>query len=178
MLDSRLVEGIVSGYAALYQDLGLSPRGAGIAGRLTASWLLNSHFQRSAAGLIARSGPVRGGDVIGGRADLDPALARRGIDPASLSTPSGDAYGTNILDSTASDGIELDRFQELRDGSGQVVGVYGVRELGAGFDHGAAAFVAPGGAGSIVPSAPHFAYGLGGISTQQFARDLFAAGYS
>ena len=25
---------------------------------------------------------------------------------------------------------------------------------------------------------PHYAYGLGGISTQQFARDLFAAGYS
>jgi RHS repeat-associated protein len=180
LLDSRLGEGIVGAYASLFQDLGLSPRSAGIAGRLSATWLLNSQFQRGAAGLMARSGPVRAGAPLGDRTTLDGSLAERGIDAGSLSTKSGDAYGTTILDTAADgQGLELDRFSELTSESGDVVGVYGVRDIGAVFDHGASGIIAPGGgAGAIAASGPHFAYGLGGISTQQFARDLFAAGYS
>jgi len=178
ILDSRLGEGIVGAYASLFQDLGLSPRSAAIAGRLSATWLLNSHFQRGAAGLMARAGPVRAGAPLGDRAALDGALARRGIDPGSLSNGSGDAYGTTILDTAADgEGLELENFAELRDASGDVVGVYGVRDIGAVFDHGASGVIVPGG-GALATSGPHFAYGVGGISTQQFARDLFAAGYS
>jgi hypothetical protein len=122
---------------------------------------------------------VRAGAPLGDRAALDGALAQRGIDPGSLSTPSGDAYGTTVLDTAADgDGLELERFHELTDASGNVVGVYGVRDIGSAFDHGAAGVVVSGGPKGIAGAGPHFAYGLGGISTQQFARDLFAAGYS
>jgi RHS repeat-associated protein len=178
ILDSRLGEGVVTAYASLFQDLGMSPRGATIAGRLSAAWLLNSHLQRSAAALMARSGPVQAGAPLGDRATLEGALADRGIATDALSTPTGDAYGTTVLDTAADgEGLELDRFSELRSASGDLVGVYGVRDIGRAFDHGSVAFVTPGG-GTLAASGRHFAYGLGGISTQQFARDLFAAGYS
>jgi len=153
LLDSRLGEGIAGAYASLFQDLGLSPRSAGIAGRLSATWLLNSHFQRGAAGLMARSGPVRAGAPLGDRTALDGSLARHGIDAGSLSTESGDAYGTTVLDTAADDqGLELDRFNELTSESGEVVGVYGVRDIGAVFDHGAAGVITPDGAGAIAAS--------------------------
>ena len=179
ILDSPLGDGVVTAYASLFQDLGMSPRGAAIAGRLSAAWLLNSHLQRSAAALMARAGPVQAGTSLGDRATLEGSLADRGIAEGSLSTPTGDAYGTTVLDTAADgEGLELDRFSELRDAAGDVVGVYGVRDIGRVFDHGSVAMVSPGGTGTLAASGRHFAYGLGGISTQQFARDLFAAGYS
>ena len=76
------------------------------------------------------------------------------------------------------EGLALDRFHELRDGSDRVVGVYGTRDIGRAFNHGAVTLVDPDGIGAVAASGPHYAYGLGGISTQQFARDLFAAGYA
>jgi RHS repeat-associated protein len=179
ILDSRLGEGVVMAYASLFQDLGMSPRGAAFAGRLSAAWLLNSHLQRSAAALMARAGPVQAGAPLGDRAALEGSLAQRGIDPGSLVTPSGDAYGTTVLDTSADgEGLELGLFSELQNASGDVIGVYGVRDIGPAFDHGAVGIVSSSGAGGLAASGRHFAYGLGGISTQQFARDLFAAGYS
>jgi RHS repeat-associated protein len=178
ILDSRLGRGLIEGYAQLFEDLGLSDRGSQAASRLLSSWLLNSSLQHGFGRLLAPAGPALPGDPLGDRAALDGALASRGLDPGALGSPTGDAYGTTVKDTAGTNGghLELDRFRELRDAQGRVVGVYGVRDLGRFFDHGAAA-VFDGQAGAAMSQA-HFAYGLGGISTQQFARDLFAAGYS
>jgi hypothetical protein len=48
--------------------------------------------------------------------------------------------------------------------------------MGPAFDHGAAAIPRQG----VQPlvTHPHYAYLVGGISTQQFARDLYEAGYA
>jgi RHS repeat-associated protein len=179
ILDSRLGQGIIDSYASLLEDAGLSRRAAGIGGNLAAGWLLNSHLQRAAASGLAGNGRVHSGASLGDRSSLEAGLAERGIETNSLRTPSGDAYGTTVLDvSTPGISRELDRFNELVDDSGNVIGVYGVRDLGPMFDHGAAGICGPGGAGGIASSGAHFTYGLGGISTQQFSRDLFAAGYS
>ncbi len=178
ILRSGMGEAVVSGYAGLLDDLGLSPRASEAAARLTAAWFLNSSLQRGFGALLAANGAARGGDPLGDRSSLDAALARRHVDPDELGSPSSDAYGTTVDDVAGRNGAthELDRFGEVIDGSGNVVGVYGVRDLGPFFDHGA--FASIGGNAGPAISNPHYAYALGGISTQQFARDLFASGYS
>jgi RHS repeat-associated protein len=176
ILSTPLGEGIVQSYTLLFQELGLSPRNSAIAGRVFTTFLLNSHLQRSVAGATAPNGAARAGDPIGGRGDLDGWLASRGRTPDDVGAPSGDAYGTTVQ-STAGPGTrtrELDRFYALSDESGASVGVYGVRDVGLFLDHGAVGFFGQ----APAVSRAHFAYGIGGISTQQFARELFGAGYS
>ncbi|HKQ99011.1 MAG TPA: RHS repeat-associated core domain-containing protein, partial [Candidatus Polarisedimenticolia bacterium] len=96
ILDSRLGQGIVDAYASLLQEAGLSPRAAATGGNLAAGWLLNSHLQRAAASALAPHGPLQAGTPLGDRTALDGGLSNLGIDPATLRTPSGDAYGTTI----------------------------------------------------------------------------------
>jgi RHS repeat-associated protein len=178
ILRTGMGEAVVSGYAGLLDDLGLSPRASQATARLTAAWFLNSSLQRGFSALLASKGAARGGDPLGDRAGLDAALEKRRIDPQDLGSPSRDAYGTTVQDAAGRNGAttELERFGEVIDGSGNVIGVYGVRDLGPFFDHGA--FASIGGNAGPAISGPHYAYALGGISTQQFARDLFASGYS
>jgi RHS repeat-associated protein len=176
IMDSQLGHGLVESYAQLLEDLGMSDSGAHATSRLLSSWFLNSSLQQGFGRLLAPAGTVHGGDALGDRASVDGALADRGLDPGALGTPTGDAYGTTLTDVAGRDsGTEMQRFRELRDAGGRVVGVYGVRDLGRFFDHGAVGTL-----GGSAPAAAHahFAYGLGGISTQQVSRDLFAAGYS
>ncbi|HYV84639.1 MAG TPA: toxin TcdB middle/N-terminal domain-containing protein [Patescibacteria group bacterium] len=177
IMDSRLGRGLVEGYAQLFEDLGMSDTGAHATSRLLSAWFLNSSLQQGFGRLMAPAGPALPGDALGDRASVDGEMRARGLDPGALGTPSGDAYGTTVRDVAGPDSPhELDRFRELRDAQGRVIGVYGVRDLGPFFDHGAAGILD----GHLAAAAaqPHFAYGLGGISTQQVSRDLFAAGYS
>ncbi|HEV8198884.1 MAG TPA: toxin TcdB middle/N-terminal domain-containing protein, partial [Candidatus Polarisedimenticolia bacterium] len=178
LMHTPLGQGIVDGYAGVLEDLGLSARASyAIAGAGT-TFLLNSHLQHSYAAAIARNGPLERGASLGDRAHLDQALADRGLDPATFGTRAGDAYGTTVLDRRdAAGGPELERFYELRDEAGGVPGVFGVRDLGGGFDHGAAA-IAQSGATTAIETHRHFLYLVGGISTQQVGRDLFESGYS
>jgi RHS repeat-associated protein len=178
IMDSCLGRGLVESYAQLFEDLGMSDSGAHAASRLLSSWFLNSSLQQGFGRLLAPSGPVHPGDALGDRASVDGEMADRGLDPASLGTPTGDAYGTTLTDAAGVDGgtHEMQQFRELRDVDGRVVGVYGVRDLGRFFDHGAVGTLT--GDSPAATAHPHFAYGLGGISTQQVSRDLFAAGYS
>jgi RHS repeat-associated protein len=175
ILSTPLGEGIVESYTLLFQELGLSPRNAGVAGRAFTTFLLNSHLQRSIAGAAAPRGGLHAGEPIGGRSDLDGWLAAQGSALDRIGAPTGDAYGTTVQDRAGAGGRprELQRFYALRDESGTIVGVYGVRDIGPFLDHGAVGFFGR----TPAVSRPHFAYGLGGLSTQQFARDLFAAGY-
>jgi RHS repeat-associated protein len=177
LMHTPLGQGIVDSYASLLEDLGVSARASqGIASAGTA-YLLNSHLQRSYATALARNGTLSRGDALGDRAHLDQALVDRELDPDSFGTREGDAYGTTVLDRRGVTGRELDRFYELRDETGGVPGVFGVRELHGGFEHGAAAISQPG-ATTAVQTHRHFLYLVGGISTQQVARDLFESGYS
>jgi RHS repeat-associated protein len=177
IMDSRMGRGLVEGYAQLFEDLGMSDSGAHATSRLLSSWFLNSSLQQGFGRLLAPAGPVHGGDELGDRASVDGAMADRGLDPAALGNPTGDAYGTTLADVAGPESgtHEMQRFREIRDAEGRVVGVYGVRDLGRFFDHGAVGTLR-GDAPALAH--PHFAYGLGGISTQQVSRDLFAAGYS
>ncbi|HZM70564.1 MAG TPA: RHS repeat-associated core domain-containing protein, partial [Candidatus Cryosericum sp.] len=178
LLDSALGEGIAGSYALLLQDLGLSERGAQTTARLATSWFLNSSLQRGFARLQAPLGSVGPGESLGNRSSVDAALAERGIDPGSLGNPTSDAYGTTLAARAGADGRppELEEFRTLVDSSGRVIGVYGVRDLGPLFDHGAVGLLGTGAPPAVTQ--PHFAYAIGGVSTQQVARDLFAAGYS
>jgi len=178
LMHTPLGQGIADGYASLLQDLGLSPRASQAIARAGTGLLLNSHLQRSFGTALSERGRLTRGDDLGTRADLDRALHERGLDPASFGTDSGDAYGTTVLASrdAAGNGSELQRFWELRDEAGNVPGVFGVRALGGGFEHGAAAIARTG--ANVLQTNHHYFYLLGGISTQQVARDLFEAGYS
>ena len=181
ILNSRLGEAILQSYALLFQDLGLSSRNSLVASRVVATLLLNSQLQRSFGRSLAVRGEARAGRSIGTGQAFDDYLAAKSTDARSLQVSSGEAYGVPIQGAggTTGGGRRLHDASELLDDSGRAVGVFGVRELGASFQHGAVGFfpaTAPG-ASTIVP-ARHFAYGVGGISTQQFARELFAAGFS
>jgi RHS repeat-associated protein len=176
IMDSRLGRGLVESYAQLFEDLGMSDTGAHAASRLLSAWYLNSSLQQGFGRLMAPAGPALPGDPLGDRASVYHEMSERGLDPGALGTPTGDAYGTTVQDVAGSAPHELDRFRELRDAQGRVIGVYGVRDLGRFFDHGSVGILD----GNLKAAAaqPHFAYALGGISTQQVSRDLFAAGYS
>jgi RHS repeat-associated protein len=177
LMHTPLGQGIVDGYASLLVDLGLSPRASQAVASAGTTFLLNSHLQRSYASALARNGPLVRGEALGDRGRLDQALSDRGLDPAAFGTRSGDAYGTTVLDRRDAAGSpELERFYELRDEAGRVPGVFGVRDLGGGFEHGAAAIAQPG-ATTAIQTSHHFLYLAGGISTQQVARDLFESGY-
>ena len=181
ILDSRLGQGVVMAYQDLFSDLGLSPHGAAFASRLFTAWLYNSSLQRGFAGLLASGGAVSAGDDIGGRDDLDAALDDRGVALSDLGLHTGDGYATQVPDVASPDGASrsLERFGVLNDASGRFVGVYGVRDLGGSFEHGAVDLVgAPGHAVDAPLAHSHFAYGIGGISTQQVAREIYSAGYS
>jgi hypothetical protein len=92
-------------------------------------------------------------------------------------TPSGEAYGIPIHGGGGE--ARFDHHSVLVDSSGEAVGVFGVRELGLSFQHGAIGFFptrVPD--GRAILRRRHLAYGIGGVSTQQFARELFGAGYS
>jgi RHS repeat-associated protein len=177
LLHTPLGQGMVDGAASLLEDLGVSSRASQGIARAGAAFLLNAHLQRSYASALARNGPLVRGDALGDRDSLDPALAARGLDPDTFGTRSGDAYGTTVLDAQGTTGRALDRFYELRDEAGGVPGVFGVRDLGGGFQHGAAAIAQPGPTTAIATQ-HHFLYLMGGISTQQVARDLFESGYA
>lgn len=181
ILHSRLGEAILQSYALLFQDLGLSIRNSLVASRVVTTLLLNSHLQRSFGRTLTSLGEARAGRTIGTGQAFDDYLAANFTDAQSLQVPSGQAYGAPIQGASGARGGagRLDDATELLDGSGRTVGVFGVRELGASFQHGAVGFfpaTAPD-ANTIVP-VRHFAYGLGGISTQQFARELFSTGFS
>jgi RHS repeat-associated protein len=178
LLDSALGEGIAGSYALLLQDLGLSEREAQTAARLTTAWLLNSSLQRGFGRLQAPLGGVAAGESLGDSGTVAAALAQRGIDPARLGNPTSDAYGTTLATRTGANGRppELKEFRTIVDSSGRVAGVYGVRDMGPFFEHGAVGLLGTGAAPAVTQ--PHFAYGIGGVSTQQVARDLFSAGYS
>ena len=176
LMHTPLGQGIADGYASLFEDLGLSPRASQAIARAGTGFLLNSHLQRSFGDALADRGRLTRGGDLGDRNALDQALQARGLDPASFGTGSGDAYGTTVLASRqGGSGTELDRFWELRDEAGGVPGVFGVRALGGGFEHGAAGIARSG--VNALQSNHHYFYLLGGISTQQVARDLFEAGY-
>ncbi|HEU4402401.1 MAG TPA: hypothetical protein VFT43_09875, partial [Candidatus Polarisedimenticolia bacterium] len=115
-------------------------------------------------------------EAIGGRSALDPYLASRGTTPGEIGVDDGDGYGTAVqgVANPQTGAKELDRFYTLVGEGGTPVGVYGVRDIGPFLDHGAVGLFS----GAPATTHMHFAYGLGGISTQQFARDLFRAGYS
>ena len=181
ILNSRLGEVILQSYALLFQDLGFSSRNSLVASQVVATLLLNSHLQRSFGRTLAVRGEARAGRSIGTGQAFDDYLAANSTDARSLQVPSGEAYGVPIQGASgATRGARrIDIATELLDGSGGTVGVFGVREMGASFQHGAIGFfpaMAPD-AITIVP-VRHFAYGLGGVSTQQFARELFSAGFS
>ncbi|MFQ5843491.1 MAG: toxin TcdB middle/N-terminal domain-containing protein [Planctomycetota bacterium] len=181
ILNSRLGDAILSSYTMLFQDLGLSPRHSAAAAHVLATLLLNSHFQRSLARALAPRGGARAGPPIGERGALDEYLGERGLTTGDLRIPSGDAYGTPIAaaNGAARGAPELERFSALVDASGEPVGVFGVRELGLSFEHGAVGFF-PRSAGDVpaIARRAHYAYAVGGVSTQQFARELFAEGFS
>jgi RHS repeat-associated protein len=178
LMDTPLGQGVVESAASLLDDLGVAPRTSARIAALGSTWLFNQQFQRGAAGVLAANGSLTRGAGLGNRSDLDSALDERGLDPASFGTDSGDAYGTAV--ETRADPEagtkELQRFYELRDAEGRVQGVYGTHPMGPAFDHGAAAIPRQG----VQPlvTHPHYAYLVGGISTQQFARDLYEAGYA
>jgi hypothetical protein len=169
---------VVEGVASLLDDLGVAPRTSARLAALSTTWLFNQQFQRGAAGVLAANGSLTRGAALGGRGDLDQAVADSGLDPGKFGTRSGDAYGTTVegrADPQAG-AKELQRYYELRDANGRVAGVYGTRPMGPAFDHGAAAIPRDG--VRTLATHPHWAYLLGGISTQQFARDLYEAGYA
>jgi RHS repeat-associated protein len=176
ILHTPLGEGILDAQTLLFQELGLSPRASATASRLFSTFLLNSSFQRGFARALAPMGEAGTGALIGGQASLEEYLASRGIDPSQLGPPSGDAYGVPLEGafSSARGPLELDNLYELVDASGNLIGVYGTRDIGSFFQHGAIGILGH----APVMRNPHALYGLGGISTQQFARELFMAGYS
>ncbi|PYS95852.1 MAG: hypothetical protein DMF50_06995 [Acidobacteria bacterium] len=176
LLHSPLGEAIVESYGLLFQDLGLSPRGSAVAAEVMATLLVNSSMQRAFAQGLAPKGEARGGFQVGGRGALDGYLEAQGSDVQSIGAATGDAYGSRVqsVGDPGTGSRQLDRFYSLLDESDRIVGVYGVRDIGPFLDHGAVGMF---GEAPATPH-PHYAYGLGGISTQQFARDLFAAGYS
>jgi RHS repeat-associated protein len=177
LMHTPLGQGIVDGYASLFEDLGLGARASQAIARAGTGFLLNSHLQRSFGTALADRGRLTRGGDLGTRGDLDRALQERGLEPGSFGTDAGDAYGTTVLAARAAgNGTELQRFWELRDESGGVPGVFGVRALGGGFEHGAAAIARHG--ATAIETHRHFLYLLGGISTQQVARDLFESGYA
>jgi RHS repeat-associated protein len=178
LMDTPLGQGVVEGVASLLDDLGVAPRTSARLAALSTTWLFNQQFQRGAAGVLAANGSLTRGAALGGRGDLDQAVADSGLDPGTFGTRSGDAYGTTVegrADPQAG-AKELQRYYELRDANGRVAGVYGTRPMGPAFDHGAAAIPRTGVQPLVTHS--HYAYLLGGISTQQFSRDLFEAGYA
>jgi RHS repeat-associated protein len=178
LMDTPLGQGVVASVASLLDDLGMAPRTSARLAAVGTTWLSNQQFQRGAADLLARHGRLTGGDDLGGRGDLDQGLADRGLDPARFGTDSGDAYGATVEGRAdpQTGARELQRYYELRDADGRVVGVYGTRPVGPAFDHGAAAI--PRDDVQPLVTHHHWAYLVGGISTQQFARDLYEAGYA
>jgi RHS repeat-associated protein len=179
LLHTPLGEAIVEGNAMVFQELGLSPRGAGIAARVFSSFLLNSSLQRGFARGLAAKGAAQTGDPLGDRGGAADYLEGRDTSLEGLQTPTGDAYGTppagRIKHGRC---VDLDQFYELRDDAGDVIGIYGTRELKLGFHHGSPGFFAGSGADlQTIASHHHYGYLIGGISTQQFARELFGQGY-
>jgi RHS repeat-associated protein len=178
ILNSRLGDAIVQSYAMLFQDLGLSTRNSAVASRILATLMLNSQLQRSFGRALSPRGEAGAGSgPVGGEA-LDDYLGSRGTNRHALVTPSGEAYGIPIHGGGAGE-ARLDHHSVLVDSSGEAVGVFGVRELGLSFQHGAIGFFptqVPD--GRAILRRRHLAYGVGGVSTQQFARELFGAGYS
>lgn len=173
IMRTPLGEAIVEGYTALFQDLGLGPRPSAVAASVFTSFLLNASFQRGFAGALAGKGEIHAGMSLGG----EPALQQDALAQGSTSygSATGDIYGMPIQGfERRGVTIEPEAIHQLVDSAGNVVGAYGTRDLGLGFEHGTAAFY--GRPASF--TRPHHLYLLGGISTQQFARELFRAGYS
>ncbi len=174
IMRTPLGEGIVEGYTALFQDLGLSPRSSAIAGSVFSTFLLNSSFQRGFANALAKHGEIGSGAPIAGQDELRLDAAVHGRS-GTFGPPTGDVYGMPIQGLWKEDVfIEADAMHQLVDSTGRIVGAYGTRDLAFGFEHGAAGFY-------DTPQAatrPHHLYLLGGISTQQFTREIFRAGYS
>jgi RHS repeat-associated protein len=181
LMDTPLGQGVAESVASLLDDLGVAPRTSTRLAAAGTTWLFNQQFQRGAAGVLARNGSLTRGAAMGDRGDLDQALDDRDLDPGAFGTRSGDAYGATVegVADPESGAKELQRYYELRDANGRVAGVYGTRPMGPAFDHGAAAIPR-----NAVPQVQplvthtHYAYLVGGISTQQFARDLYEAGYA
>jgi RHS repeat-associated protein len=173
IMRTPLGEAIVEGYTALFQDLGLGPRPSTVAASVFTSFLLNASFQRGFAGALAGNGEINAGLPLGDQPALQQdALSHGG---PSFGSATGDIYGMPIQGLERHGVlIEPESIHQLVDAAGNVVGAYGTRDLGLGFEHGTAAFY--GRPASF--TRPHHLYLLGGISTQQFARELFRAGYS
>lgn len=174
IMNTPLGQGIVEMNTLLLQDLGLAPRTAAIGASIFSTFLLNSHLQRSIAGALAPEGEIHSGQPVRDQSAVHDLAAAHGS-PQGVGTPSGDQYGVPIQ-GRVKDGalIDLEQMHELVDAGGRVVGVYGTRELPGPFEHGAAGFFGPG-----RPTVnPHRLYLLGGVSTQQFARELYSMGYS
>jgi len=174
ILHTPLGEGIVAGFTQTLQDLGVAPRTAAIAGGVFSTFLLNSSFQRGFAGALAEHGEIRSGQPIAGEAGLSLDAAEH--DPSGeFGPPTGDVYGMPIQGyRQRGRWIEPGSLHQLVDSSGRVVGAYGTRELHGPFEHGAVGFYGE----HAAATRPHHLYLLGGVSTQQFARELFREGYS
>ena len=173
IMRTPLGEAIVEGYTSLFQDLGLGPRPSAIAASMFSTFLLNSSFQRGFARAQAENGAIRAGRPIADQSALRQDALAHGT--TTLGSSTGDNYGTPIQ-GFEHHGVlfEPQAMSQLVDSSGNVVGAYGTRDLGFGFEHGTAAFYGQ----PVSFPHPHHLYLLGGISTQQFARELFHAGYS
>ncbi|PYT15910.1 MAG: hypothetical protein DMF51_05760, partial [Acidobacteria bacterium] len=174
ILHTPLGQGIVDGFMLLFQDLGLAPRSAAMAGSVFSTFLLNSSFQRGFANALAEHGEIHSGQPIAGESALRLDAAEH-HPSGELGPPTGDVYGMPIQGYyEGGRWIEPGSLHQLVDSSGKVVGAYGTRQLAGPFEHGAVGFYGE----HAAASQPHRLYLLGGVSTQQFARELFREGYS
>jgi RHS repeat-associated protein len=176
ILSTPLGQGMVQANVEVLRELGVAPRTATIAASVFTGMFLNSSLQRGFATAFAKNGEAVSGPPIGDHHDYAAYLAAQGMDPAYIGPGSGDVYGTPIQGGPNKQGIwkDIEHHYELRDASGSAAGVYGTRDLGLGFEHGAVGFFDK--AQQLTQS--HYGYLVGGISTQQFARELFGQGYS
>ncbi len=176
ILHTPLGQGMVQANIEVLRELGVAPRTATIAASVFTTMFLNSSLQRGFATALAEQGEVVSGPDIGARNDYVAYLAAEGKGEGTIGPPSKDVYGTPIQGGPNRRGVwkDIEHHYELRSGSGTAVGVYGTRDLGLGFQHGAVGEFAT----VQQVTRPHYGYLVGGISTQQFARELFDQGYS
>jgi RHS repeat-associated protein len=171
VLRSPLGQGAIEGYALLFRELGLSPKDSQAAAQMFHWFVFNSSFQRAFAKGFAEKGGIHEGRPIGDPAALEAETAASG---SPIGPPTGDVYGTSLAGVNRSGERRPLHIRALVDDTGQEVGAFGTHGFPAGFQHGAAGFSrhAPG------AHARHPLYGVGGVSTHQFARELFLAGYN
>ncbi|MGH9797425.1 MAG: RHS repeat domain-containing protein, partial [Candidatus Polarisedimenticolia bacterium] len=171
VLRSPLGQGAIEGYTLLFRELGLSPKDSQAAAQMFHWFVFNSSFQRAFARGFAENGGIHPGRSIGDPAALEAETAASG---AAIGPPTGDIYGTSLAGVNRSGERRPLHISALVDDAGKEVGAFGTHGFPLGFQHGAAGFAGrPPGA-----HAHHPLYGVGGVSTHQFARELFLAGYS